>query len=64
MRIYRSLEETMFVILFVNLVASFFSGKVVREQLMRIFLFLVDSIVAVILSSKSTVKSLSIISRV
>ena len=35
-----------------------------RAQLIRIFLFLVDSIIAAILSSISTVKSLSIMARV
>jgi len=36
----------------------------VRAQLIKIFLFLVDSIIAAILSSISTVKSLSIMARV
>ena len=44
--------------------ASFSIGKVMRAQLIRIFLFLVDSIIAAILSSISTVKSLSIMARV
>ena len=35
-----------------------------RAQLIRIFSFLVDSIIAAMLSSMSTVKSLSIIARV
>ncbi len=44
--------------------ASFFIGKVVLEQFTSIFLFFVDSIMASILSSISTVKSESIIAKV
>ena len=44
--------------------ASFSIGKVVLEQFTSIFSFFVDSIMASILSSISTVKSESIIARV